>query len=248
MGCSSSRPSGAIIRQLFEKNSSTYTYVVACPSTKECCLIDPVLVTVERDLAFIEKAGYTLKYCLNTHVHADHITGSGRIKLANTNVKSVISEASKAKADLQVKDGDDIKIGSVTIHVRATPGHTAGCVTYVVAGGSAAFTGDALLINGCGRTDFQQGNPGQLYESVWGKIFSLPSGCTLYPGHDYNGFMSTTVGEEKKNNPRLILSKDEFIKLMNKKFDGSNYPKRLDEVFPRNMICGFPLPDNEMKA
>eukprot|EP00466_Bigelowiella_natans_P010489 jgi/Bigna1/92296/estExt_fgenesh1_pm.C_120025 len=247
MGCTASKPSGPIIRQLFEKNSSTYTYVVACPSTKECCLIDPVLVTVERDLEFIKKAGYTLKYCLNTHVHADHITGSGTIITKNPTVKSVISEASKARANRKVKDGEEIKIGSVRIKVRSTPGHTAGCVTYVIAGDFAAFTGDALLINGCGRTDFQEGNPGQLYDSVQNKIFSLPPECKLYPGHDYNGFMSTTVAEEKKNNPRLTLSRDDFIKLMNKKFDKSNKPKRMKEVFPRNMICGYPEP-NEMKA
>mmetsp|Transcript_16801 Transcript_16801/g.31847 ORF Transcript_16801/g.31847 Transcript_16801/m.31847 type:complete len:229 (-) Transcript_16801:453-1139(-) len=212
---SESKAEPVVVRQLFEKESWTYTYIVGCPTTKKCCLIDPVDLTWERDLAVVDKMGYKLEYCLNTHVHADHITGSGLIKKARSEVKSVISEASGAIADIKLKDKGEIKVGNVTIAVRATPGHTPGCVTYVVGGGqpTVAFCGDTLLINGCGRTDFQGGNPAQLYDSCHKQLFSLPDTCLLYPAHDYNGLTVTTVGEEKKSNPRLTKTKEGLLDL-----------------------------------
>ncbi|GAB5371922.1 hypothetical protein AAMO2058_001621600 [Amorphochlora amoebiformis] len=242
MGCAPTRrgKSPLKVMQLFERESSTYTYLVA--SNGECILIDPVDVTYERDLKIIEQCGYKLKYCINTHVHADHITGSGLIKQKLPEVKSVISKNSLAKADKMVDNGDVIQVGKEILQVRATPGHTNGCISLVLnpSDPHCVFTGDALLIGGCGRTDFQQGDPAVLYESVKTQILSLPSETLIYPGHDYQGRTCSTVEEENKYNPRLTLPKKGFVEFMNKRFDGSNYPGRIDEALPANMACGFP--------
>ena len=227
------------IRQLFDKESCTYTYMIGDSVSKECVLIDPVDIQAERDIKAVAEAGFTLKFVINTHVHADHITGSGIIKQKVQGVRSIISKASGAKADICVEHGDEIKFGATVLKVRATPGHTPGCVTYVLAQ-RFAFVGDSLLIRGCGRTDFQGGDPGQLYDSNQGQILSLPPTCVLYPGHDYTGRTMTTVAEEKKFNPRLTKTREEFIAFMKKRFDGSNYPKKLDASLPANMVCGIP--------
>ncbi|KAF3635554.1 Persulfide dioxygenase ETHE1, mitochondrial [Capsicum annuum] len=190
-----------IFRQLFEKESSTYTYLLADSfhPDKPALLIDPVDKTVDRDLALAKELGLKLIYAINTHVHADHVTGSGLIKTKVPHVKSIISKASNAKADLFVEPGDKIYFGDIFLEVRATPGHTLGCVTYVTGDGvdqprpRMAFTGDALLIKGCGRTDFQ--------------IFTLPKDTLVYPAHDYKGFTVSTVGDEMLYNPRLSKDK-----------------------------------------
>ena len=194
---------------------------------------------------------HQLQYVLNTHVHADHITGSGAIKdklLRETSQQasapahvhipqSVISKASGAKADLHVVEGDVISIGSnVNLTVLSTPGHTNGCVTYVDYANCLAFTGDTLLIRGCGRTDFQDGSSATLFDSVHEKIFQLPDHFKLYPAHDYKGFTVTSVGEEKQFNPRLTKSKSEFEKLMANL--GLDYPKMIDKAVPANLMCG----------
>eukprot|EP00435_Cladocopium_sp_Y103_P056663 s74_g19.t1 len=160
------------VRQLFEKESSTLTYL----ETKEAALIDPVLETMDRDLKIVKDLGLELKYVLNTHCHADHVTSGGHIRKALPEVKTIISEASGAKADQHVRDGDKVNIGKLTLEVRATPGHTDGCVSYVLRTPTVGycFTGDTLLVRGCGRTDFQQGSNKGIYESVHKKIFSLP--------------------------------------------------------------------------
>ncbi|XWS10814.1 hypothetical protein CRYUN_Cryun38cG0030200 [Craigia yunnanensis] len=241
-----------LFRQLFEKESSTYTYLLADFShhDKPALLIDPVDKTVDRDLSLVKELGLKLIYAMNTHVHADHVTGTGLIKGKVPGVKSVISKASGSKADVFVEPGDKICFGNLFLEVRATPGHTLGCVTYVTGDGPdqpqprMAFTGDALLIRGCGRTDFQGGSSQQLYKSVHSQIFTLPRETLLYPGHDYKGFTVTKVGEEMLYNPRLTKAEETFKSIM----ENLNLPytKMIDVAVPANMVCG--LQDLESKA
>ncbi|CAH9147641.1 unnamed protein product [Cuscuta epithymum] len=223
-----------LFRQLFEKESSTYTYLLAdvLHPEKPAVLIDPVDKTMDRDLSLVKELGLKLIYALNTHVHADHVTGTGLIKCKDPSVKSIISKASNASADLFVEPGDKIHFGDLFLEVRATPGHTLGCVTYVTGDGSnqpyprMAFTGDTLLIRGCGRTDFQGGSSEQLYNSVHTQIFTLPKDTLVYPAHDYKGFTVSTVGEEILYNPRL--SKDKDIQ---------RHYGRFEVVVPKNDGC-----------
>jgi len=229
-----------ILRQLFDAQSATYTYLVADTGTREGLIIDPVFEQARRDAALIEELGLRLKWTLETHVHADHVTGAWllREKLGSG---IAISAASGAEgADRQLQPGDTIAFGGRKLEARATPGHTAGCMTFVLDGRSMAFTGDALLIRGCGRTDFQGGDPGTLFRSVRAQIFSLPEDCTLFPGHDYRGLTATSVGEEKLHNPRLgegILEQD-FVGYM--KYLGLPHPKQIDAAVPANLKCGKP--------
>ncbi|CAK9151764.1 unnamed protein product [Ilex paraguariensis] len=219
---SSQQPSKLLFRQLFEKESATYTYLLADASHPEklALLVDPVDKTVDRDLALVKDLGLKLIYAINTHVHADHVTGTGLIKTKVPGVKSIISKASDAKADLVVEPGDKICFGDLFLEVRATPGHTLGCVTYVTGDGPSqpqprmAFTGDALLIRGCGRTDFQGGSSQQLYKSVHSQIFTLPKDTLVYPAHDYKGFTVSTVGEEMLFNARLTKDEEAFKNIM----------------------------------
>ncbi|KAG9137567.1 hypothetical protein Leryth_019749, partial [Lithospermum erythrorhizon] len=218
----SSSSSRLLFRQLFEKESSTYTYLLADVDhpQKPALLVDPVDKTSDRDLSLIKELGLKLIYAINTHVHADHVTGTGTIKSKDPSVQSVISKASCAKADLLVEPGDKIHFGDLFLEVRATPGHTAGCVTYVTGDGPnqpqprMAFTGDALLIRGCGRTDFQGGSSEQLYRSVHSQIFTLPKDTYVYPAHDYKGFTVSTVAEEMQYNPRLTKNEETFKGIM----------------------------------
>ncbi|XP_015575440.2 persulfide dioxygenase ETHE1 homolog, mitochondrial isoform X1 [Ricinus communis] len=248
---SSGLSSKLLFRQLFEKESSTYTYLLADVShpDKPALLIDPVDRTVNRDLSLVKELGLKLIYALNTHVHADHVTGTGLIKTKAPGVKSIISKASNSKADLLIEAGDKIRFGDLFLEValillvRATPGHTLGCVTYVTGDGAdqpqprMAFTGDALLIRGCGRTDFQGGSSHQLYQSVHSQIFSLPKDTLVYPAHDYKGFTVSTVGEEMLYNPRLTKDQETFKSIM----ENLNlpYPKMIDIAVPANMVCGL---------
>jgi len=229
-----------VFRQLFDPQSATYTYLVADRGSREALLVDPVFEQARRDAALIEELGLRVKWTLETHVHADHVTGAWllRQKLGS---KIAISAASGAEgADLYIKDLDRVPFGKRSLEARATPGHTGGCMTYVLDDASMAFTGDALLIRGCGRTDFQQGDPGKLFRSVRGQIFSLPEECTLFPGHDYRGLTATSVGEEKLYNPRLaegILEQD-FVGYM--KHLGLPHPKQMELAVPANLNCGRP--------
>ena len=175
-------------------------------------------------------------------MHADHITGTGLLKKLIPQAKSVISAASGAASDVKVTEGDKIKFGKHELEVRSTPGHTSGCVAYVSHAERCVFTGDALLVRGCGRTDFQEGDAGKLFDNVWGKILSLPENYTVYPAHDYKGMMNTSVAEEKQLNPRLTKNLAEFTAIM----EGLNlaYPKKIDESLPANMVCGlYELPE-----
>merc|ERR1711988_234051 len=242
---SSSQPqfsANFLFRQLFDRDSCTYTYLLADSDTKEAILIDPVIDLAERDAAICKDLGLKLLFAINTHMHADHITGTGLLKKLVPGVQSVISKAAGAKADIYLEPGDHIKFGSHQLEVRATPGHTSGCVTYVSHTQGCAFTGDAVMIRGCGRTDFQEGDPNMLYDSVWNQVFSLPENFKIFPAHDYQGRTVTSVSEEKPLNPRLTKPRDEFVKIMNEL--GLPYPKKIDESLPANKACGlYELPE-----
>ena len=232
-----------LLRQLFDPETSTYTYLLADEDSLEAALIDPVQEQVERDMQFVQELGLQLRYVLETHVHADHVTAAGRIREL-TGAKTVFSEAAGVGcADISVHDGDTLELGKHQIEVLATPGHTSGCVSYYVEG--AVFTGDALLIRGCGRTDFQEGCASTLYNSVHRKLFSLPSQTLVYPGHDYRGRTVSTISEERRFNPRLGGGKSEaeFRSIM----EGLKlaYPKRIDQALPANLRCGRSAPSVE---
>lgn len=232
--------SAVVFRQLFDLESSTYTYLLGDLQTKQALLIDPVLEQTERDAKLLKEMGLELKFALNTHVHADHITGSGLLKQRHfPGMMSVLGKHGNdaAMADVRVGDGESIKMGEVEIEFRSTPGHTNGCHTFVYHKGGMAFTGDAVLVRGCGRCDFQDGSSPGLYASVWNKILSLPEDFLLYPAHDYKGHTVSSVGEEKKFNPRLTKNVEEFTKIM----EGLNlpYPKKIDASVPMNKVCGL---------
>ena len=233
---------GHVFRQLFDAESATYTYLLGDEASREALLVDTVFEQHERDAALLRELGLDLKYTLETHVHADHVTGAWLMK-ERTGSRIVASKrAGAACVDVAVDDGDTLAIGggALTLSVRATPGHTDGCVTYVTADMSMAFTGDALLIRGAGRTDFQQGDARTLYRSIKEKILTLPDACLLYPGHDYAGRTVTTVGEEKKFNPRFggDASEEDFGGYMSNL--GLAHPKQLAVAVPANMKCGRP--------
>lgn len=223
-----------LFRQLFDQESSTYTYLIADESTREAALIDPVLEQVERDHRVVNELGLKLTRVLETHLHADHVTGAGRLREL-TGARVVASTLGASCVDQPVKDGEVLALGGLRIQVLATPGHTDDSVSFRV--GSKLFTGDTLLIRACGRTDFQNGDPGQLYDSITHKLFTLPDETEVYPGHDYAGLMMSTIGEEKRHNPRLAgRSREEFIELMNNRKLAP--PRKLDVAVPANRVCG----------
>jgi len=229
-----------VFRQLFDPQSSTYTYLLADTATRGAVLIDPVFEQARRDAALVEELGLKLAWTLETHVHADHITGAWllREKLGS---RIAVSRAGGAEgADRQLENNEWIELGKRKIQARATPGHTNGCMTYVLDDHSMAFTGDALLIRGCGRTDFQQGDARSLFRSVRSQIFSLPDECLVYPGHDYRGLTMTSVGEEKLYNPRLAesIGEGDFVGYM--EHLGLAHPKQMAIAVPVNLKCGKP--------
>ena len=233
------------VRQLFEKTSSTYTYLVFDEISKECIIIDPVLETAERDAKLITELGLTCKLALNTHVHADHITGTGKLKsLLTPSPPSAIAAVSKAAADVQLGDYSVFEFGRGRRQVIAlsTPGHTEGCLTYVIFESARSrpalvFTGDALLIRGCGRTDFQGGSAETLYDSVHSRLFTLPGSTIVYPAHNYEGVPFSTIDEERRLNPRLTKGKAEFCKIMDEL--GLPRPAKMDDAVPANLKCGL---------
>ena len=225
-----------IFRQLFETKTSTYSYLLGCERTRRALLIDPVASEVEQYIDLLRDLNLKLIYTLETHVHADHITGASllREKLGSKSV--VHKDAGAMCADLLVTDGVTLQLGDLDLEVRHTPGHTQGCVSYVMA--DRVFTGDALLIGGSGRTDFQQGNAGQLYDSITGKLFTLPPDTLVYPGHDYQGNTVSTIKQEIAKNNRLGggCTRDEFIAIMQEL--KLAYPKFIEQALPANQSCG----------
>jgi sulfur dioxygenase len=225
-----------IFRQLFDKESSTYTYLLADPKTLEALIIDPVFEQADRDLNRLRELGLSLRYILETHVHADHVTGAGKLSAATGAKVVVAASAGTDGADVLVKDGDIIRCGSLEVKVLATPGHTDGCLSYWV--GDRVFTGDGLMIRTAGRTDFQQGSPERLFDSITNKLYALPDTTWVYPGHDYAGNAVSTIGEEKKFNARISTkqTREGFVNLMNALNLPS--PKKLQEAVPANLKCG----------
>lgn len=256
-----------IYRQLMEKESSTFTYLIGDPVSKECLLIDPCIDKLDRDEAYIRELGLKLKYVVNTHVHADHVSGSGLLKkrFADDDCKSVISKASGALADIILEPYDILLLGMddttdipdlfasessgheskegaaspIGIIGLPTPGHTSGCYSFLMTDFSRVFTGDALLVRGCGRTDFQQGNSELLYRSVHDELFTLPDHTYVCPAHDYKGFNESTIGEERVMNPRLGNAKtvDEFRSIMSNL--NLQRPGKIDVAVPLNLVCGL---------
>jgi glyoxylase-like metal-dependent hydrolase (beta-lactamase superfamily II)/rhodanese-related sulfurtransferase len=237
-----------VFRQLFDPTSSTYTYLLGDAARGEALLIDPVFEHVRRDSALLRELGLRLVATLETHVHADHVTGAWLLR-EHLGSRILLGEHGGAEgADGRLRHGERVAFGARYLTVRATPGHTDGCVTYVLDDESMAFTGDALLIRGCGRTDFQQGSPARLYRSVHEQILSLPSNCLLYPGHDYKGLTVTSVEEERRFNPRFggDSSEADFAGYMNHL--GLPHPKLMDVAVPANLRCGRPEGDVALPA
>ncbi len=233
-----------ILRQLFDKDSSTYTYIIADGERKEGCIIDPVREHAGQYLKLVEELGVTLKYALDTHVHADHVTALGALKERAGCETMVGSEGDVVCASDVLYDGKKLEVGSLSIEVLFTPGHTSDSYCFFVdtQDQTYLFSGDTLLIRGTGRTDFQNGDPGDLYDSIQNKILALPSGTVVLPGHDYKGWTSSTLAEEKQHNPRLQLDKEGFIRHM-KNLDLSD-PHMMDIAVPANLVCGELKADN----
>jgi sulfur dioxygenase len=226
-----------MFKQLYDELSSTLTYLISDDETKEALLIDPVISHLDKYISMLEANGLKLKYALETHVHADHITASGLLRERLQTETAVSQLCGASTADIQLNDGDILVLGEQKINVLATPGHTAGSLSFLW--NDRLFSGDALLINGCGRTDFQGGDATTLYNSIQYKIFSLPDETLIYPGHDYNGRRVSSVAQEKLSNSRLAgKSLQEFVQIMN----NLNLPKPtlIDIAVPANRMCGVP--------
>ncbi|CAN7658244.1 MBL fold metallo-hydrolase [Massilia sp. LjRoot122] len=223
--------------QLFDTESSTFTYILIAPGDTQAVIIDPVARHLERDLQHLERLGLTLAYVLETHTHADHVTSAGRLRERTGASAAVPGGCGIAGADVQLEDGSTIRFGAdEEILALHTPGHTAGSMCYLWRGN--VFTGDTLLIDGCGRTDFQGGDPQALYTSITTKLFSLPETTRVWPGHDYQGRCVSTIGWEKRCNRRLSnRNADDFVELM-KRLDLPK-PKLIDVAVPANRELGL---------
>ncbi|QKD82724.1 MBL fold metallo-hydrolase [Thermoleptolyngbya sichuanensis A183] len=225
-----------LFRQLFDEATWTYTYLIADPDTKEAILVDPVAEQVERDLRILKELGLTLRYCLETHIHADHVTGTGKLRDATGCLGIVPANAQATCADRFIQDGEVLQMGSIQIEAIATLGHTDSHMAYLV-NGTHLLTGDSLFIRGCGRTDFQSGNAGAMYDAITQRLFTLPDETLVYPGHDYKGETVSTIGEEKQWNPRFVgQTRESFVDLM-ANLNLPN-PKKIMEAVPANQECG----------
>lgn len=229
-----------IFRQLFEAESSTYTYLVGCEATGECLLIDPVVEAADRDLAMVQKLGLALRMTLETHIHADHVSGASRLRsLTGCKVAYPAMEGLTC-ADIGISEEHPVSVGTLLLRPLFTPGHTDTHHSYFLeqAGQARVFTGDALLIDGCGRTDFQNGNSETLYHSIHQKLFQLPDDTLVYPAHDYQHRRVSSVAQERERNPRLGQGRsiEDFVSIM-AALD-LPYPKKIDVAVPANLLCG----------
>lgn len=226
-----------LFRQLFHFDSFTYTYLLADENSKQAVIIDPVKENNQQYLVLLEQLGFKLRYVLDTHVHADHVTGAGELR-DETGCETVLSHKTAAECvSSRVVDGDEITVGAISLKVMETPGHTDDSLCYYVEKEAMIFTGDTLLIRGTGRTDFQNGNPHDQYQSIFHKLLKLPSYTKVYPAHDYKGWMASTIGEELQHNPRLQVENEaEYVDLMNN-LNLPN-PKFMDVAVPANLACG----------
>lgn len=224
-----------LFRQLFDSESSTYTYLLASRRAREALLIDPVRSNVEKYLQLLAELDLRLVVAIDTHVHADHVTALGALREA-TGCTTLMGEQSKTECvSHKVSDGDVIVVDDLHLRAIYTPGHTDDSYSFVMR--DRIFTGDTLLIRGTGRTDFQNGDPAAQYESIFGKLLRLPDETFVYPAHDYKGWTVSTIGEERCHNPRLQLrTKDEYVQLMRSlKLPD---PKLMDVAVPANLACG----------
>ena len=233
-----------LLRQLADATSSTYTYLLADPATKQAVLIDPVFEQARRDAALLRELGLVLVATLDTHVHADHVTAAWLHRQRCGSRIGLAAAAGAEGVDLPLAHGDRVAFGRRHLNVRATPGHTNGCLSFVLDDESLAFSGDALLIRGCGRTDFQQGSARRLFHSVHEQLLSLPEGCLLYPAHDYKGCTVSSVAEERRWNPRFGgpagqgPDEGDFVGTM--AHLNLPHPKQIDRAVPANLRCGQP--------
>ncbi len=229
-----------IFRQLFDQASSTYTYLLAHEQSREAVLIDCVFEQHARDTALVRELGLRLTCVLDTHCHADHVTGAWLMKTAFGCRVGLSSVYGAKNVDLPLVHGDTIHFGAHALEVRATPGHTDGCLSFVTADHERAFTGDALLVRGAGRTDFQQGSAHRLFRSIREQLFTLPDECVVCPAHDYEGRTSSTIGEERLHNPRIggTVREEDFVGYMENL--GLPHPKQLAVALPANMRAGEP--------
>ena len=224
-----------IFRQVFDNKSSTYTYLIASAKGREAVIIDPVLENVESYTKLLNELDLKLVTVIDTHIHADHITGASDLK-AKTRCATVMGENTPAETvDVKLKDGETIKIDQLKIKAIYTPGHTSDSYSFLM--DNYLFSGDTLLINGTGRTDFQNGNSKDAYNSIFNRLLKLPEDTILYPGHDYNGKESSTIGYEKKFNPRLqVKNVDEYVEIMSNL--NLSKPKLIDINVSRNIKLG----------
>jgi len=238
-----------LFKQLLEPDSSTYTYLLSCPESGETVLIDPVLDTVERDLKVLQELGLKLTCTLDTHIHADHLTGAHRLRSMSGCRVACPAIDELPCADIGVEEGRPLRVGQIDIHPLFTPGHTDHHHAYLVDNGTQKmlFSGDALLIEACGRTDFQSGDAATLYASIHEKFFSLPDETLVYPCHDYEQRFVSTIAQEKQRNPRLggNRSLQEFVAIMASM--DLPYPRKIDFAVPGNQQCGV-CPDNVPEA
>ena len=221
-----------IFKQLFDKKSSTYTYLIASNKGREALIIDPVLENINTYVNLLKELDLKLVKVIDTHIHADHITALNELN-KRTNCTRIMGEKSKSEVvDLKVKENDKIDIDKISLKAIYTPGHTDCSYSFLMK--DRVFTGDTLLINGTGRTDFQNGDPFQSYDSIFNKILKLPNNTIVYPAHDYNGKKSSTIQNEKENNPRLqVSSANEYADIMNN-LNLAN-PKMMDIAVPANV-------------